>query len=196
MSTLNQHQVSHNITKMMPATTESPIQYLQSLFPKDAGQYQSPQLSTVVLDDYESYDMESFQAIRSKDVSKLRELLKEGKRFDACNRNGETLLHLACRRGDLKTVKFMLEEACVQPDVCDDMGRTVMHDACWRVTPNLELMATLIRALSPHTLIAQERRGHTPFDYVRREHWGVWMQFLRDSKGLIDRRAAHVSSQQ
>jgi ankyrin repeat protein len=182
------------MNKALSATTESPVLFLRSLFPEDAQVHSWP--STVDPDDYEPYDMETVQAIRNKDVSKLRELLEEGKCFDACNRNGETLLHLACRRGNLTTVNFLLEEACVQADVCDDMGRTVMHDACWRVTPNLALMLTLIRALSPDTLIAQDRRGHTPFDYVRREHWGVWMKFLRDNKDLIDRRAALVCSLQ
>jgi hypothetical protein len=175
------------------SAVESPVQFLRSLFPQDEVQFHS-RPSTVDPDDYVSYDMETVRAIRSMDVVKLRELLEQGKCFDASNRNGETLLHLACRRGDLKTVKFLLEEACVNPDVCDDMGRTIVHDVCWRPTPDMELMGTLIRTLSPDTLIAQDRRGHAPFDYVRREHWDTWIGFLQDNKGLIERRAALVSS--
>jgi ankyrin repeat protein len=180
------------MAEALSTTTESPVQFLRSLFPED-GQVHS-QRSTVDPDNYEPYDMETVQAIRNKDVSKLRILLKEGKCFDACNRNGETLLHLACRRGDLKTVKFLLNEACVKPDVCDDMGRTILHDVCWRPAPNLEIMAALIRTLSPETLIAEDCRGHTPFDYVRREHWGVWMHFLQENQCLIERRVTIASS--
>jgi ankyrin repeat protein len=165
-------------------SVETPVHFLRSLFPKDEGQFHS-RPSTVDPDDYEPYDMETVQAIRNNDVNKLRELLEQGKCFDASNRNGETLLHMACRRCDLKTVKFLLEEACVNTDVCDDTGRTIVHDVCWRPTPDMELMGTLIRTLSPDTLIAQDRRGHAPFDYDRREHWGVWMDFLQDNKGLI-----------
>jgi hypothetical protein len=55
-------------------------------------------------------------------------------------------------------------------------------------------MATLIRTLLPDTLIAQDRRGHAPFDYIRREHWGVWMDFLRENQCLIERRVALVDS--
>jgi ankyrin repeat protein len=179
------------MTKVLSTTTESPVQFLRSLFPKDEQVHSRP--STVDPDKFEPYDMETVQAIRNNDVSKLRLLLEKGKCFDACNRNGETLLHLACRRGDVKTVKFLLEEACVQADVCDDMGRNILHDVCWRPTPDLELMATLIRTLLPETLIAQDRRGHTPFDYVRREHWGVWMDFLQENQGLIEQRVAIVS---
>jgi hypothetical protein len=173
-----------------PSDEENPVHFVRSLFVERS--YSKP--STVDPDDYELYDMETAQAIRNKDVPKLRELLEEGKCFDACNRNGETLLHLACRRGDLKTVKFLLEEACVQADVCDGMGRTILHDVCWRPTPDLELMTTLIHTLLPVTLIAQDRRGHAPFDYARREHWGVWMDFLRENQCLIERRVADISS--
>jgi hypothetical protein len=194
MPALDQHQVSHSMNEALPATTESPVHFLLSLFPKDTGQDQFPQPSTVDPDDYEPWDMEAFQAISRNNISKLRELLADGKSFDACNLNGETLLHLACRRGDLNTVKFMLEEACVQPDVCDDMGRTILHDLCWRPAPNLEIMATLIRTISPYTLIAKDRRGHTPFDYARREHWGVWLSFLRENQCLIERRVTIASS--
>jgi hypothetical protein len=45
-------------------------------------------------DNYEPWDMEAFQAISRNDISKLRKLLEDGKCFDACNLNGETLLHL------------------------------------------------------------------------------------------------------
>jgi ankyrin repeat protein len=186
--------LSPTMAKASSTTPESPVQYLRSLFPKD-GRVHSPP-STVDPDNYEPYDMATVQAIRNKDVSKLRILLEEGKCFDACNRNGESLLHLACRRGDLKTVKFLLDEACVQADVCDDMGRNILHDVCWRPKPDLELTATLMRTLLPETLIAEDRRGHTPFDYVRREHWGVWMDFLQENQGFIEHRVALVSFSQ
>jgi hypothetical protein len=172
---------------------ESPVQFLRSLFPKDEGQYHA-RPTTVDPDVLDAYDMESVTAVRNKDVTKLRELLENGKCLDASNRNGETLLHLACRRGDLKTVQFLLEEAHVNTDVCDDMGRTILHDLCWRTTPDLEIMEILIRTVLPSTLIAQDQRGHTPLDYARREHWGVWMTFLQDSKELIERRVQLVSS--
>jgi ankyrin repeat protein len=172
---------------------ESPVQFLRSLFPKDEGQYHARPciVAPEVLD---AYTMESVQAVRTRDVAKLREILDEGKSLDASNRNGETLLHLACRRGDLATIKFLLEEANVNTDVCDDMGRTILHDVCWRTSPDLEIMALLIQKLMPKTLIAQDRRGHTPFDYARREHFGEWMSFLQDNKKLIERRVALVSS--
>lgn len=172
---------------------ETPVQFLRSLFLKDEGQFHA-RASAVDPEVIDAYTMESVQAVRTKDVTKLRKLLKEGKSFDASNRNGETLLHLACRRGDLETVAFLVEEAHVNTDVCDDMGRTILHDVCWRTTPDLEIMALLLRTLLPKTLIAQDRRGHTPFDYARREHRSEWMGFLRKNKELIVRRVALVSS--
>jgi hypothetical protein len=43
------------------------------------------------------------------DVSKLRELLTKANASMPATAS-LTMLHLACRRGDLKTVKFLLEE--------------------------------------------------------------------------------------
>jgi ankyrin repeat protein len=171
---------------------ESPVQFLRAFFSKDEGQFNARPciVDPAVLD---AYDMESVQAVRTRDVTKLRELVAKGKSLDASNRNGETLLHLACRRGDLATVQFLLEEAHVNTDVCDDMGRTILHDVCWRTSPDLEIMAILIRTLLPSTLIAQDRRGHTPFDYARREHRSVWMSFLKENKELIERRVELVA---
>jgi hypothetical protein len=41
---------------------------------------------------------------------------------------------------------------------------------------------------------SHDRRGHTPFDYARREHYAEWMSFLQENKALIERRVALVSS--
>jgi ankyrin repeat protein len=193
-STINQPQESNMAMKKSVTAGENPVQFLNSLFPKEDQGVVHSRPSTVDPDDYEPYDMDTVKAIRANDVVRLRALLSEGKCFDACNRNGETLLHLACRRGDVKTVEFLLEEACVQADVFDDMGRSIVHDVCWRPKPDMELMSKLIRTLSPYTLIAQDRRGHTPFDYARRADWSKWMDFLQDNKGLLERRVAIVSA--
>ena len=126
------------------------------------------------------------QAIRSRNVTKLRDLLKQGKSFDACNRNGETLLHLACRRADLETVSFLIHEAGVSASVRDDLGRTVLHDVCWRPEPSFELMDALFRIIPSSLLLAEDKRGDTPFDYVRPESREAWTRFLEERRDLIE----------
>lgn len=139
----------------------------------------------------EAYDNDVARAIRSNDVSKLKEFLMEDRCFEGVNRNGESLLHLACRRGDLKVVKFLVFEAAVKTDVLDTMGRTILHDALWRprYQEAMELMHVLIRVVSPELLVAEDMRGHACFEYCRKEDHGEWVTFIKKYSSIIQRRA-------
>ena len=53
-----------------------------------------------------------------------------GRTMDACNKFGESILHLACRRGHLPTIAFLLA-AGANVAISDDFGRTPLHDCCW-----------------------------------------------------------------
>ena len=132
-----------------------------------------------------SYDMEMVDAIRSRDIDKLREFHKEGKSLNACNRFGESLLHMCCRRGDTDLVKFLVEEIGVRINVKDDFGRTPLHDACWTPTPNFEIVDSILKATDTNLLLAADIRGHTPFDYARKEHWEAWLKFFHERRELL-----------
>lgn len=93
-------------------------------------------------------------------------------------------MHLACRRGYLDVVTFLVCEAGVPVLVRDDYGRTPMHDACWSTSPNLELMEFLLRTC-PDLLLLSDVRGHLPFSYVRKEHWKAWIGFLEQHRDLL-----------
>eukprot|EP00977_Amphora_coffeiformis_P023900 scaffold14698_cov196-Amphora_coffeaeformis.AAC.9 len=129
--------------------------------------------------------MEAVSAIRSNDVAALRYMLERGHPFDACNANGETLLHLACRRAAPETVEFLINEAKVKVDVADSMGRTILHDVCWKSSPDIEMMSTVLQMVSSELLLAKDIRGHTPFDFARKQHWPIWIQFLSDNQEVI-----------
>jgi Ankyrin repeats (3 copies) len=172
-------------------TGESPVRLLRSMFPEHKRratftQHCRPRSGP---SDDRGYTMEAVTAIRSGDVHHLRQLLGEGERFDACNRNGESLLHLACRRGDLQTVLFLIREAGVSVEARDDLGRTVLHDICWRPRPDTQLMDLLLLTAHPSLLLAEDRRGHTPFDYARLSDWNLWNTYLSERRELIERRA-------
>jgi ankyrin repeat protein len=187
------------------ATTkkDKPVAYLLSLLPFKFGEVMRAHQN---LDDHKNvinieermaaYDNASVSAIRSKDVTRLRDMLyKEGKSFDGCNRNGETLLHLACRRANAETIEFLIKEAGVCTNVCDSLGRTVFHDACWRPEPDFAVMDCLINTVSPVHLVAKDLRGHAPFDYTRQEHWEEWNGFIEQRKELLQSRVALVAAQ-
>lgn len=128
----------------------------------------------------DAYGSQLLGAIRSRDVVELRRLHKAGQPLKCSNRFGESLLHLACRKGFCDVVALLVHEADVPLRVKDDFGRNPAHDACWTVTPNFQLM-DLIVEICPDLFFVQDVRGHTPLDYVRREHWSVWNRYLKET---------------
>lgn len=135
-------------------------------------------------EEIESYKNDVLTAVRTRDIDTLRSLHQQGRPMKCSNRFGESLLHMACRRGMLDVVKFLINEAQVPFAVRDDYGRSPLHDACWTPSPNFELVEFILRKC-PDLLYISDCRGHTPLSYVRREHWGQWKSFLSDNKSLI-----------
>jgi ankyrin repeat protein len=103
---------------------------------------------------------------------------------NCCNRYSESLLHLACRRGHTEIVRYLLETVQVDIHIRDDYHRTPLHDACWTIEPNYDLVDLLLR-IAPEHLLLEDVRGFTPFDYVRPEHRGKWLRFLWERKDLL-----------
>jgi ankyrin repeat protein len=127
------------------------------------------------------YDMPKAVAIRTEDIEDLRRMLREGQTLQVCNRFGESVVHSACRRSLARILQFLLQEAKVSVKVVDDYGRTPMHDACWTNRPNFDVVKILLSAC-PDLLLLADKRGFTPLQYVRKDLWGEWCQFLEDNK--------------
>ena len=139
-------------------------------------------------DDITAYDLETVKAIRSNNLEQLQQLWSSGKSMDACNQFGESVLHMACRRGYGDIVDFLLREVKVRTDRCDDFGRNPFHDALWTSTPNFEVMDLLIDYADPALLLSEDVRGNTPFAYARSDHAEQWITFLEKRRDvLIDR---------
>ena len=128
-------------------------------------------------EEVDSYGFDVLRAVRDGDITFLRNYHQQGKSLNICNRFGESLLHLACRKQLVQVVDFLLNEANVPAQVCDDYGRTPMHDACWTPEPNFAVV-DLILERCPDLLLVKDKRGHTPLFYARREHWGNWLRHL------------------
>jgi hypothetical protein len=130
------------------------------------------------------YTMEIVSAARTNNVDKLRQLRDSGKAMNCFNRFGESLLHMACRRGFKEMIEFLLNDPEIEVRVADDCGRTPMHDTCWALAPNLDIARWIIER-EPSLLFTADSRGFTPFDYARPEHWNTWKQFLYDNRGCL-----------
>jgi len=154
---------------------QHPNKMLLAINPKGVQQVPCKKHSDDGLDNYNSRVV---TAVRKSNLEELKELLQEEQCFEACNNNGEYLIHLACRQGDLNTIKFLVHDAQVNVNVRDDIGRTVFHDVCWRPKAEIEIFDFLIKVVDPAFLMFQDVRGHTPFDYSRDNDWPKWNRFL------------------
>lgn len=135
-------------------------------------------------EEIKSYTHDVIAAVRAQDVDKLREFHENGRPLKCSNQFGESLLHMACRRGYLDVASFLINQAGVTVQVRDDYGRTPMHDACWTCEPNFELLELLMKKC-PSLLFLKDRRGHTPLQYIRREHWEAYVRFLSQRHELF-----------
>ena len=138
------------------------------------GYYNKPTIHQTV-----SYGVALTKAIRSSDIDTVCSLLNAGFHPNACNDFGESIIHAACRRGDYTMIQTLLE-AGASVQVVDDFGRVPLHDAFWTASPNLDTVRLLLDQ-DPWLLCLEDTRGSTPLDYVRKEHWDIWIDFLRDT---------------
>jgi ankyrin repeat protein len=132
----------------------------------------------------EAYTMEISMAVREGDLKTLQRLHEAGADLDCCSRFGQHALHIACLRGHLDIVEFLINQAKVSVTVVDDMGRTPFHDACWSSSLNFEIIKLMIR-IAPEEMLFPDKRGHTPFDYTRERDWEEWMKFLSTHQTLL-----------
>lgn len=151
------------------------------LSPLSYNSTKDPFIPPITDEELSNYNVEVVAATRDEDLDTLRALHSNGRPLSCCNRYGESLMHMACRRGFLPIVNFLMKEADVAIRITDDCGRTPMHDAFWHRECQYAIVDLLLGA-EPSLLLLRDKRGHTPFAYARREHWEVWKQFLWDRR--------------
>lgn len=122
------------------------------------------------------YDTDLVIAVRNSDLPKLKQLHSRGVCMNACNKFGESVVHMACRRSSFEVVDFIMRNGGNQWFV-DDFGRTPLHDACWRSEPRFDIV-TLILDVCPRLLLVQDVRGSQALHYVRDEHWTQWCAYF------------------
>jgi hypothetical protein len=125
-----------------------------------------------------NYDFTIGEALRSDDSQTLHKLLCEGRSLDACNKFGESTVHIACRRSSAATLQLVLQHGG-SLQRADDMGRLPLHDTCWATEPRFDLVRINLDTDST-LLLTEDKRGNTPLRYVKRAHWQQWCEFLTE----------------
>jgi hypothetical protein len=126
-----------------------------------------------------SYGRSTQKIVRSGDVSSLREALECGMSTNACNKYGESLLHMICRRGNKALLEMMVEAGAVL-QVSNDQGRTPLHDACRAIIPAFDVMNLLLRH-DCSMLFMKDCQGDLPLSYVHIEDWDEWKNWLDEN---------------
>lgn len=171
-------------------TCENPAEYVVSAFTENG--FDVKEVSTIMADSYlkptkemvDAFTTDTIKPVRDENLAKLKELHEAGVVLECCNRFGESLIHMACRRGCTDIVRFLVNEANVSLKIRDDYGRTPLHDACWTSVPKFDLVEFVIQEC-PELLCTEDIRGHAPLNYVRKEHWGKWIDFLEQRKHMF-----------
>jgi len=130
-----------------------------------------------------SYGTKTVQAVRKSDKKLFAGLISSGLSRNPCNKFGESILHMVCRRGDHEILKLLMDNgATVQ--VSDDFGRTPLHDACWTCKPCFKSIEMILEK-DIHLLHIVDCRGSPPLEYVKRENWREWNEFFEKQKEVF-----------
>jgi Ankyrin repeats (3 copies) len=127
-----------------------------------------------------SYHVHLINLVRRRDVSAFRHIMGSGISPNPCNQFGESLLHTVCRRGDAQCLQVMLD-AGARLNVCDDRGRTPLHDACWVPAPCFDVVDMILER-DPRLLYVVDCRGSSPLQYIPKQQWPAWLQYLESRK--------------
>ena len=146
----------------------------------------------------ESYGIPNLvNAIRENDLVQAKKLYEDKiLTCNACNRFGESILHMACRRGHLEMVDFLINTVGLSIiNIKDDYHRTPLHDAFWSSSVQKYDIVDMLLSHSPEVvelLFCKDKRGFTPLDYARKQDYSKWYQLLQDRKSSL--RSSSISS--
>ena len=94
----------------------------------------------------------------------------------ACNKFSESIVHMACRRSTVEVVDFILSNGG-STNLVDDYGRTPLHDACWRIDPQFDVV-TLLLDRNIDLLRLTDVRGSHALNYVSKDQWLQWCAYF------------------
>jgi hypothetical protein len=123
-----------------------------------------------------SYDVKLIDLLKRQDEEKIREILSCGVSANACNIHGESLMHKACRMGFHRILQIFIDFGG-EIKISDAQGRTLLHDTCWGARPSFQAFSLLIQR-EPSLLFMADCRGVCPLDYVRKDHYIFWIDYL------------------
>lgn len=139
---------------------------------------------------------ELVNSVRENNFVKVKQL-HENKQItcNACNPFGESILHVACRRGHYQMITFLIDTVGLglsTLQVRDDFHRTPLHDTFWSSSKyKFQIVDYFLRHDDAsqnnvvELLFVKDKRGFTPLDYARKDEHQRWFHFLQQRKNLL-----------
>lgn len=130
-----------------------------------------------------SYGMKMSEITKQGEVDAMRQMLAGGLSANPANAYGESILHLVCRRGNIELLQVLQQHGC-NFEICDDYGRTPLHDACWSPRPAFACVELLLQHADARLFYMMDRRGALPLSYVHKDHYPAWIAFIDQIKDV------------
>lgn len=185
------HYQQVGVSRQIPAVNHAmldiaPLDHVQAIFKERGWPFKSFQtLDTIWLKqksegvswvrNEKSYSY-IIDCVTRGDLGQLTALLNAGLSVDSHNCSGHSLLHKACRNGNISMVKLLLSRSA-KVKVCDDCGKTPLHDACWAASPSPVVLDMLLTK-EPSLICSKDKHNATPMEYVHRNNWREVNMFL------------------
>ncbi|GAX26308.1 hypothetical protein FisN_16Lh146 [Fistulifera solaris] len=131
----------------------------------------------------DGYTIELTSAVRQHDLEKIKEIAVKGHNLQCTNKFGESVVHTAARRGALDILSFFVEQS-LSLRVCCEQGRNPLHDACWTGRPDFEVVKLLLE-YEVRFLLAADKRGLIPLEYIPNAAWREWENFLNENRDIF-----------
>ncbi|GAX27091.1 hypothetical protein FisN_13Lh365 [Fistulifera solaris] len=129
----------------------------------------------------DGYSLELTKAVRQGNLSFVQLYARN---LQCSNAYGESILHVAARRGDLVLLQYLVEQRHISMRVCCESERNVLHDACWTSRPSFACITWLMDHV-PELLLVQDARGRTPLEYAPSDTWDKWNAYLKENPHLV-----------
>jgi len=125
-----------------------------------------------------SFGTHLVRAVHTSDTDTLSSLLECGLSPNPCNQFRDSIIDLVCKRANETVFQCLLNHGS-ELQVVDGFGRTPLHHAAWASEFSRFIVEAILQR-DPIQLFIEDKHGQTPLEYVRKDLYLDWIEFLDD----------------
>ena len=110
-------------------------------------------------------DAKLYRAAKNGILARVQQLVQRGANMNATHYDDEyTALHVACYKGHLDVVRYLIEDGLVNAETANKKGNTALHHACCE-SGCVDVVRYLIQHAEANTE-ATNKNGETPLHFA------------------------------